>query len=196
MTTLACHKLPNIQFLNCGICVHRYTTNVLKTLIHFSFRHRLSFVNNEYHTGWASIYCYKALPRPVKPSSGMWIHTTSSCSESHRSFQVGASQWFPCLHAEVTFGSTGFMKSYDRISSAFTPERLPVDGGRNTSTCIAYSSQSNHAHCAAVQAFVVDVSVIGSVGVFTLLVVPFLTSALHSSFISATLAVSWHDFHS
>ena len=110
---------------------------------------------------------------------------------------VTPSQWFPCLHAEVTFGSTGFMKSYDRISSAFTPERLPVDGGRNTSTCIAYSSQSNHAHCAAVQAFVVDVSVIGSVGVFTLLVVPFLTSALHSSFfISATLAVSWHDFHS
>ena len=69
----------------------------------------------------------------------------------------------------LIFLKTGFMKSYGSISSSFTPN--PVSFNVDWNRCVAIKSQAIHPHCAAVQAFVVDVSVIGSIAVFTLLVV-------------------------
>ena len=64
----------------------------------------------------------------------------------------------------------GFMQSYDSISNAFTPRPMSFDVDWNR--CITSKSQQMNPHCASVQAFVIDVSVIGSVGAFTFLVIP------------------------
>ena len=69
----------------------------------------------------------------------------------------------------LIFMSTGFMERYGSISSAFTAQPMSFDVDWNR--CILLKSTSIFPHCAAVQAFVVDVSVIASIGVFTLLVV-------------------------
>lgn len=61
------------------------------------------------------------------------------------------------------------MERYGSISSAFTPQPISFDVDWNR--CIVFKSTSIFPHCAAVQAFVVDVSVIASVGVGTVLVV-------------------------
>jgi hypothetical protein len=62
------------------------------------------------------------------------------------------------------------MESYGSISGTFIPKHMSfnVDWER----CVANKSQASfYPHCAAVQAFVVDMSVIGSIAIFTLLVI-------------------------
>lgn len=70
---------------------------------------------------------------------------------------------------EVPSLLSGFMESYGSISGTFIPKHMSfnVDWER----CVANKSQASfYPHCAAVQAFVVDMSVIGSIAIFTLLV--------------------------
>jgi hypothetical protein len=69
------------------------------------------------------------------------------------------------------------MKSYGSISSTFSPQSTSfiVDWNR----CVANRYQAMfYPHCAAVQAFIIDFSVIGSIAVFTLLVVTPLALAI------------------
>jgi hypothetical protein len=72
----------------------------------------------------------------------------------------------------LIFRNTGFMESYGSISSTFSPK--PMSFNVDWNRCVANNSQATHPHCAAVQAFVIDISVIGSVAVFTLLVMIYL----------------------
>ena len=73
-------------------------------------------------------------------------------------------------HDCLTLLSPGFMQSYDSICSAFTPRPMSFDVDWNR--CITSKSLQMYPHCASVQAFVVDISVVASVGAFTFLVIP------------------------